>query len=174
MMARTEERDAAAKKSMEPPSDTNITTLYVGGLDERVTEDSLRDVFYQYGTLKSVKVLSAKKCAFVTFADRAGAEAAAKQAGHEVHVEGLRLRVMWGKPAGSKGDTKGQGGAGVGGAGGAPGSNAPGADVPGSNPTNPDAMQMPFAPPNGKGAYPSMDPKALGSYATGDGETKAK
>ena len=101
MMARNEERDAKARASMAPPEDGSITTLYVGGIDERVTEEALRDFFYAHGRLKSVRVMHAKKCAFVTFEDRAGAEAAAA-AGHEAHVAGLRCRVMWGKPSAGK------------------------------------------------------------------------
>jgi RNA recognition motif-containing protein len=75
--------------------------LYVGGIDERVTEEALRDHFYAFGKLKSVRVMHAKKCAFVTFDERQGAEAAAA-AGHEAHVAGLRCRVMWGKPSAAK------------------------------------------------------------------------
>ena len=71
MLKKNEERDAKAKASMAPPEDATITTLYVGGIDERVTEEALRDFFYAHGRLKSVRVMHAKKCAFVTFEDRA-------------------------------------------------------------------------------------------------------
>ena len=162
MMKRHDEREEKNIKAMEPPADVNITTLYIGGLDERITEDSLRDTFYAYGALKSVKVLVAKKCAFVTFGDRQGAEAAAKGVGHGVVVGELRLRVMWGKPAQKKEGAEKGGVRGAGAQGGPSGS------------VNPAAMPMPFAPPTGAAAaaYPSMDPKAMGARA-GDGDEKA-
>jgi len=158
MMARNEERDAKARASMAPPEDGSITTLYVGGIDERVTEEALRDFFYAHGRLKSVRVMHAKKCAFVTFEDRAGAEAAAA-AGHEAHVAGLRCRVMWGKPSAGKKKNVEHGTAPAG-----------PAHQPGSNPGayDPASMPLPFAPPasaDARAAYPSTDPRALGSRA---------
>ena len=165
MMARNEARDAEARASMAPPADASIATLYVGGIDERVTEEALRDYFYAFGRLKSVRVMHAKKCAFVTFDDRAGAEAAAA-AGHEAHVAGLRCRVMWGKPSAAKKKNAG-----------APGGSqrAPtaGGHQPGAKPGafDPASMPLPFAPPAGKdarAAYPSTDPRALGSRGAED------
>jgi pre-mRNA-splicing factor RBM22/SLT11 len=166
MLKRDEERDAAAKKAMAPPEDATITTLYVGGIDERVTEETLRDHFYAFGKLKSVRVMHAKKCAFVTFDDRAGAEAAAA-AGHEARVAGLRCRVMWGKPSAAKRKNLPAGNA-PGGPQQAPAGSAQKAHQQVSNPGafDPASMPLPFAPPAGKdarAAYPSTDPRALGS-----------
>lgn len=38
-----------------PPEDAAITTLYIGGLTPVITEDDIRDQFYSYGELQSVK-----------------------------------------------------------------------------------------------------------------------
>lgn len=38
-----------------PPPDAAITTLYIGGLTPVITEDDIRDQFYGYGELQSVK-----------------------------------------------------------------------------------------------------------------------
>lgn len=40
---------------LAPPEDALITTLYVGGLTPVITEDDIRDQFYSYGELQSVK-----------------------------------------------------------------------------------------------------------------------
>ena len=40
---------------LTPPEDTAITTLYIGGLTPVITEDDIRDQFYSYGELQSVK-----------------------------------------------------------------------------------------------------------------------
>ncbi len=41
-------RRAAAMPKLEPPEDKNVTTLYIGNLSDRVTEDDLR---YDYSSL---------------------------------------------------------------------------------------------------------------------------
>lgn len=43
---------------LAPPEDAGITTLYVGGLTPVITEDDIRDQFYSYGELQSVKKVS--------------------------------------------------------------------------------------------------------------------
>lgn len=46
---------------------------------EEVSEDDLRDQFYPYGELKSVKKVASRSCAFVTYATREAAERAADE-----------------------------------------------------------------------------------------------
>lgn len=64
-------------KAPKPPSDLNITALYISGL----TDDSLRDkdllnIFSKYGEIKSIKIMLKNYCAFVNFVDRESAEKA--------------------------------------------------------------------------------------------------
>jgi pre-mRNA-splicing factor RBM22/SLT11 len=82
------------------PEDSTVTTLYVGGLDERVEEGDLRMGLSTFGDLASVRVIRDRHCAFVTFAQRSGAEDAARAlaSGPGLVIHGLRLKVMWGKP----------------------------------------------------------------------------
>ena len=44
--------------------------IFVGGLDASVSEDLLRETFYQYGELVHVKIPVGKGCGFVQFANR--------------------------------------------------------------------------------------------------------
>jgi len=85
---------------LEPPKDESITSLWVGGVEAGVVgEQDLRDAFYSFGEVRSVKVLAEeKKCAFVDFASREGAEAAAKGLHKNLFVKGLRLQLDWAKP----------------------------------------------------------------------------
>ena len=152
---------AESTPALKPPEDASITTLYVGGIDQRVTEDDLRDAFYSHGELKSVRCVHAKNCAFVTYVERKGAETAAEALHGTLVVNGLKLRLMWGKPAKPKGERGAAGGAGTGV--GASGSGA-GRDAPGVVGFAP--VPMPFQPPTGAGvraAYPSADPSAMGT-----------
>ncbi|KAH7574960.1 hypothetical protein JRO89_XS02G0026600 [Xanthoceras sorbifolium] len=62
--------------SLEPPEDDeSIKTLYVGGVDARVTEQDLRDHFYSHG-----------------------AEKAAEELSNKIVIKGRETKLMWGKP----------------------------------------------------------------------------
>lgn len=93
----------------------SICTLFVGGIDERVDEESLKDQFYAFGELQTIRIVPGKSCAFVTYTTREGAEKAAEALSNALVVKGLRLKLSWGKPAAAR-----EGGGGVGGAGGVP------------------------------------------------------
>ncbi|GKB14591.1 zinc finger CCCH domain-containing protein 40-like protein [Tanacetum coccineum] len=59
--------------------DESIRTLYVGGLDARVSKQDLRDNFYSHCEIKSVKMVLQCACAFVTYTTREAAEKAADE-----------------------------------------------------------------------------------------------
>ncbi|XP_047337588.1 polyadenylate-binding protein RBP45-like [Impatiens glandulifera] len=105
----------------EGETDPNNTTIFVGGLDEGVTDDYLRQVFGQYGDLVHVKIPAGKRCGFVQFADRASAEQALSMLnGTQIGTQNVRL--SWGRSPSNKQTApsdQGQwnGGAGAGGAG---------------------------------------------------------
>ncbi|GJS77444.1 zinc finger CCCH domain-containing protein 40-like protein [Tanacetum coccineum] len=61
--------------------DESIRTLYVGGLDARVSEQDLRDNFYSHGEIESVKMVLQRAC--------------------------LRLKLMWGQPRAPRIDGEG-------------------------------------------------------------------
>ncbi|CAN7119394.1 unnamed protein product [Brassica rapa subsp. narinosa] len=50
--------------------DPTNTTIFVGALDESVTEDVLKSVFGQFGELVHVKIPAGKHCGFVQYANR--------------------------------------------------------------------------------------------------------
>lgn len=88
--------------SLEPPEDESIRTLYVGGLDARITEQDLRDNFYAHGEIESVRMVLQRACAFVTYTTREGAEKAAEELSNKLVIKGLRLKLMWGRPQAPK------------------------------------------------------------------------
>ncbi|KAI7757374.1 hypothetical protein M8C21_001392, partial [Ambrosia artemisiifolia] len=95
---------AGEMPSLEPPEDESIRTLYVGGLDARVSEQDLRDNFYAHGEIESVKMVLQRACAFVTYTTREGAEKAAEELSNRLVIKGLRLKLMWGRPQAPKVD----------------------------------------------------------------------
>jgi len=172
MLKRASEKGVACV----PPEDKSITTLFIGGMDERVTEGDLKDTFYAYGEIKSIRCVHAKNCGFVTFTDRAGAEKAAEALSGDLVINNLRLKLMWGKPRKPREDGGGGGGGGDGRAAAAAGQPAampmlavpPPAAAEGTMMMQPMMMPAPYAPPTiggkrGAVLYPSMDPSAMGT-----------
>ncbi|KAJ4952463.1 hypothetical protein NE237_029295 [Protea cynaroides] len=93
---------AGEMSSLMPPEDEGIKTLYVGGLDARVTEQDLRDHFYAHGEIESIRMVLQRACAFVSYTTREGAEKAAEELSNKLVIKGLRLKLMWGKPQAPK------------------------------------------------------------------------
>lgn len=137
---------------LTPPEDTTICTLFVGGVTDDISEDDLRDQFYPFGELRSVKKVATRKCAFVTYATREAAERAAEEKSGTLIVKGNRLKLLWGKPQQPRPAADGGAAAAAGAAGGQP-----------SGAAYPPAY-MPSGGRGGAGHYPSMDPSAMGSH----------
>ncbi|KAG2425964.1 hypothetical protein HXX76_013335 [Chlamydomonas incerta] len=137
---------------LTPPEDTSITTLYVGGVDATITEDDVRDAFYSFGELASVRKMDVKSCAFVTYTSRSAAEKAAEELGGNPLIKGARVKLMWGRPPPAPG-----------------GRNAAAAADPMQPSTSGFGGAAGGAPAPGSAAsyYPSMDPSAMGSRAPG-------
>ncbi|KAL7217852.1 hypothetical protein ACSBR2_011142 [Camellia fascicularis] len=82
-------------------TDPNNTTIFVGGLDESVLDDHLRQVFGQFGELVHVKIPAGKRCGFVQFADRACAEQALSML-NGTQLGGQNIRLSWGRSPSNK------------------------------------------------------------------------
>lgn len=101
------ENDPVAKKllrraeedlTLQPPEDKSITTLYVGGLDSGIKERDVRDQFYVFGEIRSIRMVPKQSCAFVTFVSREAAEEAASKLYRILEIKGTRANLMWGRP----------------------------------------------------------------------------
>uniref|UniRef100_A0A8C4RAL9 Pre-mRNA-splicing factor RBM22 n=1 Tax=Eptatretus burgeri TaxID=7764 RepID=A0A8C4RAL9_EPTBU len=94
-------RRAATMPRLDPPEDKSITTLYVGGLDDYISEQDIRNHFYQFGELRSVSVVPRQQCAFVQFTLRTAAEQAAEKSFNKLIIRGRRLHIKWGRSQGA-------------------------------------------------------------------------
>lgn len=54
-VARKMLRRAGDMPKLSPPEDTSIMTLYIGGLSADISEADIRDQFYQFGEIRSIK-----------------------------------------------------------------------------------------------------------------------
>lgn len=158
----------ARDQTILAPDDLEITTVFVGGVTPVISEQDLRDVFYEFGEIKSIDIIPSSSCAFVAFSSRAAADAVFQQYNGNVTIKDVRLRLAWGRSharhhRASSGDSS--------------------AGLSFSYPAIPVFSGMPsdiFAPPAappppGMSAslpaatlYPSMNPAAMGSRPVDD------
>ncbi|KAM7497186.1 hypothetical protein LguiA_021600 [Lonicera macranthoides] len=87
-------------------NDINNTTIFIGNLDPNVTEEELRQIFFQFGEIVSVKIPAARGCGFVQFGARASAEDAIQRTQGTV-IGQQAVRVSWGRSPTSKQDIAG-------------------------------------------------------------------
>ncbi len=81
-----------------PPHDYNIMSLFVTGIEDDLPEHAIRTFFTPFGTLRSVVCSHRAHSAFINYATREGAEAAAERCQGKAVIAGVPLRVQWGKP----------------------------------------------------------------------------
>ena len=81
-----------------PPRDKNITSLFVTGVEDDLPEHALRTFFSPFGLLRSLICSHRSHCAFINYATREAAEAAAEHCQGKAVVAGCPLRVQWGRP----------------------------------------------------------------------------
>ena len=81
-----------------PPADKTITSLFITGIEDDLPEHKIRDFFTTYGKLRSLVCSHMSHCAFVNYATRESAEAAADACQGKAVIAGCPLRVQWGKP----------------------------------------------------------------------------
>lgn len=85
-------------KDLEPPEDTTVTTLWIGGVEPDITQDDILGACYAYGHIVNLHIARAVKCAFLEYASREMAEYAAKNLHNALILRGHHLQVKWAKP----------------------------------------------------------------------------
>jgi pre-mRNA-splicing factor RBM22/SLT11 len=83
---------------IRPPSDPNIASLFVTGIEDDLPEFEIRKFFTAYGALRSIVVSHRAHCGYINFQSREGAEAAAEACQGKAVIAGCPLRIRWGKP----------------------------------------------------------------------------
>merc|ERR1712129_555469 len=103
-----DEEDADVKKRKRfvppPPSDESIRTLYIGGIDWKMSEDLLKNKFCEYGEILSVVLLPDRKFGFLTFASRESAENAMQGLFDCLYLNEVKCSLNWAKGKGQTDD----------------------------------------------------------------------
>jgi RNA recognition motif-containing protein len=79
----------------DPPENPMIATLFVGCIDEDIPEEEIRKAFEEYGTIKDVRMIQKRSCAFIDYSNRSAAEEAVKSLWGTFTINGCQLRVEW-------------------------------------------------------------------------------
>ncbi|GAB1311547.1 Pre-mRNA-splicing factor slt11 [Madurella fahalii] len=85
-------------KDWMPPSDRNIMSLFVTGIEDDLPEYKIRDFFKVFGKIRSLVVSHMTHCAFVNYETREGAEKAAAECKGRAVIAGCPLRIRWSVP----------------------------------------------------------------------------
>ncbi|XXQ39237.1 RNA recognition motif containing protein [Plasmodiophora brassicae] len=87
-----------------PPANQTITTIFVGGNDNTISEDDLVAFFSTYGHVASVRAIPSKNVAFVEFMDRSAADAAVAKLWKKCVIKSVPVRIAWARPRAPQGD----------------------------------------------------------------------
>ncbi|RDL41487.1 Uncharacterized protein BP5553_01466 [Venustampulla echinocandica] len=87
-----------SQQDILPPADHTITSLFVTGVEDDLPEYKIREFFTPYGKIRSLVCSHMSHCAFINYATREAAEAAAEALQGRAVIAGCPLRVQWGRP----------------------------------------------------------------------------
>ncbi|KAG1051995.1 hypothetical protein G6F43_005836 [Rhizopus delemar] len=73
-----------------------ITTVFVGGLNNTITEEELRAYFGTFGNIVAVKIIPLKNIAFIQYEKKSSAEQAISELNGS-HLGGAKLRLSFGR-----------------------------------------------------------------------------
>lgn len=85
-------------KDWQPPSDKNIMSLFVTGIEDDLPEHKIREFFKAFGKIKSLVCSHMSHCAFVNYETREAAERAADECKGKAVIAGCPLRIRWSQP----------------------------------------------------------------------------
>lgn len=91
-------RIEAMKQPLNPPDDPSVTTLWLGGFEEDITQEEIINATYAYGHVVSIHIARAAKCVFVEYATRDMAIYAINQLHNRLSIRGKPVQVKWAKP----------------------------------------------------------------------------
>eukprot|EP00753_Platysulcus_tardus_P022395 PLAT9507.1.p1 GENE.PLAT9507.1~~PLAT9507.1.p1 ORF type:complete len:417 (-),score=142.94 PLAT9507.1:206-1456(-) len=88
-------RHMRSRRELKPPSEGENSTLWLGGLQDTLSEEDITSVFAAFGGIRSLRINPRKKCAFVEFHSRPAAESAAAKLGRSVSIKGVDCQLAW-------------------------------------------------------------------------------
>jgi len=81
----------------DPPEDMNISTLFIGGVDQYIDEEDITKTMEPFGKIKYVKIIHKSEVAFVCFHSRQAAEGTMESLYDRLFIHNKRLKLLWAK-----------------------------------------------------------------------------
>lgn len=85
------------REKPDPPENKEITTLFIGGVDETISESDIIEFFLKYGKVKHIRIRLKSSCAFICFEERSSAEIAVDHLYDKLYIKEKRLKLLWAK-----------------------------------------------------------------------------
>ncbi|MES1919550.1 U6 snRNA binding, variant 3 [Bonamia ostreae] len=96
-LLRARRGDDNERSDIEPPTDKNITTIFVGGVDGSTEENDLSKMLKKYGEITKIALKPDKGCGFVTFGNREDAEEAIEKLNGQLIIGDTKYKINWSK-----------------------------------------------------------------------------
>ena len=87
-----------SKSALNPPEDKSITTLWIGNVENDITEAAFTQALYPGGVFSGFHMVPKSRCAFVEYTTRSAAEEAARNLANNMSINGRSLSINWAKP----------------------------------------------------------------------------
>ena len=86
-------------KIPDPPEDQNITTLFIGGINDESPQQALNEQFEIYGKIQGLRIIPSKNCAFISFVERQACEKAFNTLYERLYLKNTqrKLKLLWAK-----------------------------------------------------------------------------
>jgi pre-mRNA-splicing factor RBM22/SLT11 len=80
-----------------PPENKKITTLFIGGVEDDLSEADILEFFTKYGKIKGMRIRQKSKWAFICFEERSSAEIAIDHLFSKLYIKEKQLKLLWAK-----------------------------------------------------------------------------
>ncbi|EPZ31876.1 hypothetical protein ROZALSC1DRAFT_27657 [Rozella allomycis CSF55] len=79
------------------PEDRALTSIFLTGVLETLSEEDIKNYFYAFGEIRSIVFTKKKKSAYVNYVTREAAERAVERSLNDVVIKGVQIAVTWAK-----------------------------------------------------------------------------
>ena len=81
-------------KPPEPPEDKSISTIFLGGITEDMTEEMVTDQMDTFGKIERMRLIPRQKCGFVCFYSRDASEKAIITLHDKLYLSEKKIKLL--------------------------------------------------------------------------------
>ena len=84
-------------KPPESPEDKTISTIFMGGITEEMTDEMFTEMMEKFGKIERMRLIPRQKCGFICFYSRDAAEKAIATLHDKLYVMEKKIKLLWAK-----------------------------------------------------------------------------